>query len=313
MTRILVCASILSVAALGAAQTKQSPQPALPDALRLMLRSMPSWKFSGTRVVEIRQGAKRIQDSEHILRDGLKSRTFFPRDSVRHGEVIVETPRERRMYDPKKNTIFVSRGLGMGTDRLNMIARRGAKFTEEKGDRVADRDTKVVAMSDERNRVIQRVWIDSKTGVILKRELYDQVGARESYYEYKTIDFTPTFAPGDFTLSVPGAKVMTPYDVAKEQAAPLGITPVFLPRDKYPLDHARAMRSPGGSFLHMTFATEDGVVSLFQSKGTLPTDRLKSGNRHSVVSWTANGNSFALIGRAKTEKLERLARLLGKS
>lgn len=316
MKFVLTSASILVLAAISVAQNQGKPAPQrtdLPEPLRQMFRSMPTWKFSGTRVVEIRMGPKRITDREHVMRDGFKSRTYFPKDSVRHGEVIVETPRERRMFDPKKNTIFVGRGQGMGTDRLNSLMRRGGKFTEEKTDRVAEREARVVAMSDERGRVSQRIWIDAKTGVILKREMYDHVGARESYYEYKTIDFSPTFAPGDFNLQVPGAKVMTTYDVAKEQGATIGVTPVFLPKDKYPLDSARVFRNPDGALLHMTFATEDGIVSLFQTKGNLPTDRLKSGNRHSVVTWTASNNSFALIGRGNAEKLERLARLLGKS
>lgn len=312
MRFLIAGVSILVLVAPVVAQDKPARQD-LPDILRFMLRSLPNWKFSGTRAVEIKTGGTRTTDEEHVFRDGVKSRTFFPRGSKRHGEVIVETPLERRLYDPKKNTIFVSRGPGMGTDRLLMLARRGSKFTDEKADRVADRDTRVVAMSDERGRVSQRIWIDSKTGVILKREMYDNVGARESYFEFKTIDFKPTFAPGDFALNVPGAKVMTTYDVAREQAATIGLTPVFLPRDKFPLDNARVVKSPAGSFLHLTFGTDEGVVSLFQSKGRLPVDRMKSGNnRINFTSWTADGVSFALIGRASAERLERMAILLGK-
>jgi outer membrane lipoprotein-sorting protein len=310
-----VAIAILGLAAVAPAQGKPPIRQELPEIMRFMIRSIPTWKFSGTRVVEVRNGSARTQDREHVLRDGAKSRTFFPRDSARFGEVIVETPKERRAFDPKKNTILITRGMGAGTDRLSLLTRRGGKFTDEKADKVADRDTRVVSVSDERGRVQQRIWIDTKTGVILKRELYDMVGARESFFEFKTIDFSPTLAPGDFTLNVPGAKLLTTYDVAKEHGVSIGITPVFLPKDKFPLDTARIVRSPAGPFLHMTFASEEGMVSLFQAKGKLPTDRMSNGkgNRFTVVAWVSNNNSFALIGRGSAEKLERIARLIGKS
>lgn len=321
MRLLATSVSILALAALAAPQGGSSkpngPKPIrkdVPEIVRFMMKSLPTWKFSGTRVVEVRNGASRTQDREHILRDGAKSRTFFPRDSSRFGEIIVETSTERKVFDLKKNTIFITRGQGVGVDRLNMLMRRGGKFTDEKAERIAERDTRIVAVGDDRGRVQQRIWIDTKTGVILKRELYDMAGARESFYEYKSIDFSPSFAPGDFTLNVPGAKIMTAYDVAKEHGTTLGFTPAFLPKDKYPLDTARIVRSPAGTFLHLTFATEDGVVSLFQAKGKLPIDRIPSGkgNRFSVVAWVANNSSYALIGRGNQEKLERLARLLGK-
>jgi outer membrane lipoprotein-sorting protein len=286
----------------------------VPDIIRFMLRSLPNWRYAGERLVEVKDGAKRNLGREFVLRDGPRSRTSFPKDSPRYGEVIVETPFEKQVYNPAKNTIIVTHGRGVATDRLNSLMRRGSHFQDEKADRVANRDTRVVAVSDEKGRVYQRIWIDAKAGVILKRELYDQVGAREGYFEFKQIDFSPRYAPGDFKINVPGVKIVTPYDQAKELAASMGMTPLFLPRDKFPLEGARIIQSPAGAFLHLSFAAEDGLVSLFQAKGRIAQDRLMPPNRMNrlqFVTWVANGNSYALVGRGSRERLEGLARGLG--
>lgn len=310
---VLIAANAMSQVRPGVRQNKPFNRQDIPAILRLMGRNVANWKFSGTRIVEVRDGAQRRLTTEFTLRDGLKTRTWFPTDSPRAGEVIVEDGLQRKFYDPKRNVIIVTRmpkGKPAGVDRFTAILGRNFTFAEEKTEKVAGHEARVVSVSD-KDRVFQRVWIDTQTGVPLKRELYDNVGARQGFFEFKTISYTPIIRAGDFDINVPGAKVMTPYDLAKEFGEKMGITPLFLPRDRFTLENV--MR-PGqaGAFLHMSYATENGVVSLFQAKGRVAFDRLFGPERKAAgVSWYDNGSSFVLIGRMPKERLEALARELG--
>lgn len=311
----------LVAASAGLAQVGPGPRnrklnlQELPPILRLMGKNVANWKYSGTRIVEIRDGAQRKLTTEFTLRDGNRTRTWFPADSPRAGEVIVEDGLQRKFYDPKRNVIIVTRmpkGKQAGAERFMAILGRNFKFTEEKNEKVAGHDARVVTVADG-DRVFQRVWIDAQTGVPLKRELYDNVGAKQGYFEFKSIDYTPILRPGDFDINVPNARVLTPYDIAKEFGEKLGITPVFLPRDRFTLENV--MR-PGqaGQFLHMSYSTEQGMVSLFQAKGRMNLDRMPGGGerRANSVAWSYDGNSFVLMGRMPKDQLEAIARELGK-
>lgn len=318
MSRSILAATILMVCTLSHAQ----PGPDLPPILKNAFNAATTLKMSGTRQVEMRDGPRRVVSREFVLKDGLRTRTWFPTDSPRAGEVIVEDGKERRHYLPSRNEILVSpTGKIELMSRFRRLGGKDFKFSVTDGGQVAGRRTKLVAMTDGKGNVRQRIWLDEATGFMLKREFLDGVGSREGSFEFTEVDFSPKFRPDDFQIRRAGATVVSIYDQARRLATGAGLQPVVIPSSQpgFLLKNARLMKTPGGSILHQLYETESGPVSLFQGKQLNGLDRM--GNRRgdrdrgpmNVVTWTSGGTSFALVGSLSKEALQRISQRLGKS
>lgn len=286
----------------------------LPPVLRQAIRVAPNLKFSGTRVVEQFAGADREQHVEYVLREGNHLRIWFPNDSAFSGQVIVETPRQRRHYFPGKNEIHVGpprREEAFG--RLVASATSGrAVYNTEPGGTIAGRETVAVTVHEGGNPV-QKLWIDSQSGMILRRDLFDAVGVRIGSYAFTEIDYSPVVRPGDFELNRKGAKIVTPEDEARILARRLQLYAASLPSsDGWRLDSARTIRSGSYPVLHLTFRKGTSYVSLFQAKGRIELPMLRRARQGALSShtWVAGGNTFAIIGNVAVDELKRLANLV---
>jgi outer membrane lipoprotein-sorting protein len=318
MSRRFAAVLIVSLTALSFAQTP----PELPAILKNAFKSASTVKMSGTRQVEMRDGPRRVVTREFVLKDGLRTRTWFPSDSPRAGEVIVEDGKERRQYFPSRNEILVSpTGKVELMSRFRRLGGKDVRFAVSDGGQIAGRRTKLVSVTDNKGNVRQRMWMDEATGFMLKREFLDGVGSREGSFEFTEVDFSPKLRADDFQIRRAGATVISIYDQARRLASNAGLQPVVIPSNQpgFLLKSARVMKGPNGSILHQLYETENGPVSLFQGKQLNGLDRL--GNRRgdrdrapmNVVTWTTGGTSFALVGGGSKDLLNRIAQRLGKS
>lgn len=319
MKRTLLTVMIVALAApWGAAQRapqQQGTADQMPPILRQALRKMASVRYSGTRNVAAFEGASREQHIEYVLRDGAKSRTWFPAGSPYAGQVIVETAQERRHYYPGKDEIHVrpaQREEAMA--RLMSLGRRsGIRIDVKDGASIAGRRTALVSIAEGAGNPMQRLWIDREHAVILKRELFDAVGTRVGYFEFTEIDFTPNLNEGDFELDRKGSKIVTPVDELLRLSREMKMTAARLPDGEgYRLNWARTLTGGRVPILQQMYSKPGVNVSLFQANAdmTLPTARRAQRGMESL-SWTRNGNTFALMGNVTAEELRRLARLLG--
>lgn len=302
---------VASLIPLGAAQ--RNPDQ-LPPLLRQALRKATTMKFSGTRTVEVMEGARRERYTEYVLRDGQRSRTWFPSGSQFAGQVIVETPRERRHYYPGKNEIFVGppRREEAMARLLNLVRKNSIRFETRDGGLVAGRKTVEIAISEGHGNPLQRLWIDRDQGVMLKRELYDGVGTRVGSFEFTEIDFDPRFSASDFQLERRGAKIVTPKDELARLVREHKMSLVHLPEDQgYRLDWVRRLPGNRAAVLQQVYSKGTVSVSLFQAAAevNLPmASRTPEGFQ--AFTWNHQGQSFALIGNVTADELRRLARLL---
>lgn len=287
----------------------------LPPVLRQALRKGSIAKFSGTRIVEVMEGANRERYTEYVLRDGSKSRTWFPSGSPYAGQVIVEAADERRHYYPGRNEIHVGparreealvRLVGLGK-------RRGIKFAVKDGGNVAGRPTVLVSISEESGNALQKLWIDRDQVVILKRELFDAVGNRVGFFEFTEVDYRPKFSGSDFELERKGARVVTPRDELMRMAKVMNLATVALPESEgYRLEWVR--RLPGGRvpILQQSYTKLGVTLSLFQAGAEVNLPMLrKVPNGIESLTWNRGGETFALIGNVSGDEIRRLARLLG--
>lgn len=287
----------------------------LPPVLRQALRKASMAKFSGTRIVEVMDGPNRERYTEYVLRDGTNTRTWFPSGSPYAGQVIVETPNERRHYYPGRNEIHVGparreealvRLVGLGK-------RRGIKFAVKDGGNVAGRPTVLVSISEESGNALQKLWIDRDQVVILKRELFDAVGNRVGFFEFTEVDYRPKFTASDFELERRGARVITPRDELARVAKSMNITPVSLSESEgYRLEWVR--RLPGGRvpILQQSYTRVGVTLSLFQAGAEVNLPMLRRVPKGvESVTWSRGGETFALIGNVSGDEIRRLARLLG--
>jgi len=298
-------------------ETNDLDVPGVPDVLRAAIKASQKLRFTGTRVVEFRRGPETRRHLEYITRDGVRSRVEFPEDSPFAGQVIVEDGRVRRHYLPAANEIRVlppRRDESFG--RLIRSMRRygpARKLTVEPGEVVAGRRTQQVAVLDPQGNIMQRLYIDPKSGALLKRKLFDRVGTQVGLFEFTQINFRPRLNAGLFRIERKGATIVTPADALRRTAAAEGYPFLMLrPSSGAVLEGSRSFKMKGQSVLGQFYRTPKGRLTFFQAKALLAPERLRHFSRgdFKVVSWQEDSRSYVLFGPFDEASLDRWAQQL---
>lgn len=320
-SRRILSRSVTALAALcvlpAAAHQLREPSD-MPAVLKLSMQSSGKLTYSAERVVEFKRGVERERHMELILRSGNKLRLEFPTGSKLSGQIVVEDGKQRLHYFPDKDEIHVMPTRSSdGRNRMMLFGRGpkgGIKYTVVDGDEIASVPSTLVSVTDDQGNKLQRMWIDPKTGLVLKREVFDRVGTRVGYTAITRLNYKPRIAPGDFTIQRRGAKVLQPIDLARRNAAVAGVRLVTIPGEfGYRLDSSRVRKSEDATVLEQFYTSKNGALSLFQYVGKNTRDRGHRPSRGEFqnVSWEANGQRFSLVGRVPADRLRTIARKLG--
>lgn len=284
----------------------------LPASLKAALRAVGKTKYSGARIVV---GAKGQRHVERVLVDGYRTRIEFPEASPLHGEIIIETAKERRQFLPSRNEIRVMpprREEALA--RIAQLAKRRLSFKETQGGKVAGLDTQRVDVSDPSGQVLQRLWIEPRSGIILKREINDRTGKRTASFEFTQIDLTPQIKASDFALNIKGARLVTPEANLKRIAKRGGFLGPHLPDSSdYQLEVARIQKIAGMDVLVQQYVGKGRRITLYELRADIDPNRLgrlAPANIH-TKAWRQGGSSFALVGDVDQAELEALAARLG--
>jgi outer membrane lipoprotein-sorting protein len=270
--------------------------------------------YSGTRVVIFRRGPERRKTTEYILKNGRRIRITFPEDSIMAGQVIVEDGRERQHYFPSQNEIRV--GPTMHDDafeslRLFLKSPAGIKIVASGSGVVAGHKGGLLHLNDAKGNTVQKLWIDEKTGLILKREMFDPTGSVVASFEFTAVNYSPIVRSEDFRIVRQGARVVTPEDVARKLMQDNGMLLAFLPQDKFRrLMGSRVLsRVAESKVLILTYSTGRAPLSLVQAAGGFDPARLRrlAGPQFKIHTWQFGGRTFALIGDYSEDDLRRLA------
>jgi hypothetical protein len=247
--------------------------------------------------------------TEYITRDGWKLRIEFPGESKYSGQVIVETPTERRHFNAKKNEIHITparREQLFERARGNWRGERSFLVTEAPGDRVAGIPTRLVSVKDKAGNRMQELNIEPRTGVVLSRRVFDEVGVQVGSFEFQEINLNPQIDPTLFVLRRKGAKITTPADDLKTLAQSKDFLNLRLPQSAgYELDSARVRDIAGKSVLMSQYVSPKGRLMLFQfTSGVDPKDLERYAPKHiHAVSQKIEGRWFVLLGTLDEESM----------
>ncbi len=290
----------------------------IPPIVKKMIEQAPKLRYSGERLVEIKAGPDRKKFIDYILKDGVRQRTSFPRGSEYAGQILIEDGKRRLQYFPDRREIEVSpahrdemteRMFGM----IRAVQRGAAKIVSDKGEAVAGLNTELVTVSDTRGNPFQRMWIEPRSGVLLKREFYDPVGAVMGRFEFTKINLSPVFDRSDFEMNVPGAKFVTQADLAKRLMKKEDFEEAFLPANAgFELQGSRLIPHENGKMLALFYRYKEKSITLFQVSGRIDTDRLKrmrppsGGGAWNAHSWSEGGRTYVILGQLSEAEMEKL-------
>jgi hypothetical protein len=305
------------LAAQACAQTDDVLQQ-VPASLRLAIVRSDKLRYVGERRVEFTEDGIRKIEVQFVRRAGRKSRTEIGPGSPKKGEIIVEDGFNRYHFFPSKNEIHIlpphrddmSRRLLMFSRR---VLRKGGRFAVDAGGQIAGVDSQLVSFVDSSGNTMQRLWIDEHTGLVLRREVLDKVGAPVGSFEFVKLDYSPIFHAGDFMILRRGAKKVRPEDLARELAQKVGIAPLFVSADSgFRLESSRIMKDTDPPIFVQFYTAADGAFSLFQVRQALNDELMKrlARGEYNVFSWQRSGETIVLVGDLPLERLRTIGKKL---
>jgi len=310
--------SLLAAVALVPFGFSQDGEKRMPPVVLKALAAARNLRYSGSRMVSFREGSDTKSHIELVLKDGPRSRIWFPADSPNYGQVIIEKGLKRIQYMPASDKVIESPSRGDDAlRRLTSTVKNAARFriTIAKGEKVAGYATQRADITDRKGNCLQSLWIEPRTGMVLKRELYDRVGSVVGSFEFSSVNFNPKISQKDFEINR-NARLVKLSQQLKDLCSTYGFEMIGLIKaPEYALQGVRVMNAKGRfPMLMQAYSGPRGVVSLFQFSGNVNPKRLEKLTRGNTnaYSWKASGKSFVLVGDIDRSELEKLSGLVGK-
>lgn len=211
---------------------------------------------------------------------------------------------------------------GLGVDSLRLLTESYDVWTGRSG-RVAGRSAEVVEIGHHPHTVVARIWVDERSGLPLRKEMFDAQGrlARESAFIDLEIE------PDGFIAHLPP----TPPDAASERLALAPAPGVASTEWSCPqqvgslrlVGVERTRTAPGSSAArHMSYSDGLSRVSVFEQRGSLEeqelsgftprrvggvTVQVREGMPSSVV-WEDDGTVYTAVSDAPMDTIERVVR-----
>ncbi|HVE14061.1 MAG TPA: sigma-E factor regulatory protein RseB domain-containing protein [Elusimicrobiota bacterium] len=308
------------------------------DAMAVLRRSLAgaATPYQGQALVETRAGGvlRRslvdvvYESPQRYRRDIADGRGFLV------ASVVAEGGREW-VYDRRRRSVW--RGEPADPDyklidpdeELALLA-RNYELRRVGREEAAGRLCDVVEVRARRGgRVVQRLWLDQKRGMALRRRNFGPDGAELSSMRYLRVAFPARVDAESFAFRVPpGARMLDSglrpdYLALEEAASATGLVPrppAWLPPG-YIFESVNVLPHKGATILHYRYSDGMDVLSLFQyprrvrlaSEQPAQPAALRRGPAR--LSWTPDGTllewedgeGFALLGRMPLEELRRVA------
>jgi len=245
-------------------------EPAARAAMQLASDALTTWSYRGTQIVAVQDGDEVSQVVEVTHTAGgttVRSSTGGPSvTAATHGA---------------EPSLVGGGAVGLLTRYYSL--RMGTP------DRVAGRDTEVVEAlrPGAGGRLVARFWLDRKSGVVLRREVYDGTGRPVRVSAFTDIDLERTPTPSETRDSVPG-RAGRAWSTTIDAAALATMKrrgwwdcPEALP-GPLPLVDARR-RGHGKSVVHLSYADGISSISVFSARGRLDRHDLRGYRRTEVA------------------------------
>jgi len=331
--RIALC---FAMAALALTSVPASASQAGNALLQRAIVADDSTSFTGTLtslVYTSDRAQSTVVNIDHLAPAQWRIWYVAPADA--YGRLIISNEAVTYQYEPSENKVYSnnwsSSAVGLG-DNLD-TTRIEKNYTIEVGaaTSVAGRAAHNLTMTSKySDTLVERLWVDDHTGLVLRREIYHADGTialKTSFDNVRTVKSLPKDL---FTLSIPAGMTLVPGATYAKTAsdatatAALSFTvvrPKFLP-DGFSLAHESVGMHDAVQTLQLVY--DDGLrdFSLFENAtGRLP--KFENGSRHAItvggndgyyaevgretiLSWNSSGLNLTLVGDLPTKELSAI-------
>jgi sigma-E factor negative regulatory protein RseB len=210
-----------------------------------------------------------------------------------------------------------------GSGPLGLIARNYDVVLEAPGS-VAGRPADVVVANRADGSLAARFWLDSATGLLLRREVYDSRGATVRASAFVDITVGDVASAGHVPPMFPGrpSKKLSTARLGELRSAGWEV------RGQLPLGlhlyDAREIAGTAGPIVHLSYSDGLSTVSLFQQRGHLDQDKLGGYQEESLgpvrvyvragvplrLTWSAGGTVYSVLADAPDETVEAVVAAL---
>jgi hypothetical protein len=181
------------------------------------------------------------------------------------------------------------------------------------GGQVAGIHTQLIDVTDRNNVITQQLWVDPKTGAILKRVGYNRFGQPIASSEFRSVQFAPSLSASTFQIDTPGTRIVTAHDELTENARKAGVPALTLASASgFELVGSQVRRPNNQTVLASTYQGPHGRITVFILKARIDPSLLQ--NRvplgQSTYSTTRAGASIVLVGPYSAGELQSAANSL---
>lgn len=345
-TAIGVLAALLlhhpgSLASLAATTSSGSaPATSSPDARTLYGSSIEAddaVSYSGTLTSVIYGGADAqatVARVDHKAPHAWRIWYIAPADA--YGRLIVSNESLTYQYEPENNRVYrndwsaSAPGVAEPVDLDQVVKNYDMQLGPATP--VAGRDTKLVSLvSKHTGSLVERVWIDDKTRLILRREIYHPDGSIESKTSFDSIKIGTTFPGNLFDLSVPKGMTLVPgadYGRPTSDVSSLQGLSKFRFADPGTLPYGFRLKNgsmsshDGVDAVQLVYSDGLRTFSLFEyTNASLPRfahvtpKPIRIGSvdgeyadvaGETIASWTSNGVIYTMVGDLAVKEITRI-------
>ena len=267
--------------------TAANPVPHVPTAENLFVKVLSAddlFTYKGRKVTTYwRTGQTTAVDVFHRPLDD--RRIYYLSPKTRRGLLIASDGHEEWQYDPHTKELShrrLSPGALEEDDLLSYtLLRANYYLTVDPTPRVyADRQVCLVMIKRPGDRIlVRKFWIDTGTGLILKREIYGDDGELAVTSTFSEINYHPKPSPAAFSLAalsrLPGVHTVENSSPAEDPIKP-ALVPGQLTGNAYAPQILAGYRLVGASMttasgrplLHLRYSDGLNLVSLFEQQRT---------------------------------------------
>lgn len=326
-TFALLFIASLSVAALTQ-PPRQGDRPHPPsnlrgqsrEAYRIVRRIIEAERrlhMAGRRTTQLSNG-ERVE--EKVQRLGSKMRIEYLAPKTHQGEIILDHGDIAWHYQPATKrwvTLTSPRARQLNELRERLHTGRFPVKLVGRG-KVASRETDVVEFrSNEGDRLAERLNVDRRTGLVLKRERFGADGRLTGSFEYHTVDFEAVLKPEDFLPPTTLAGRVFMRMEALRAAAPFPIfepDPLTFPEGVV-FRQGRIFKKEGADVVALHYRGGKHVLTLLQMVGGSDQPPPGSGRIRGMANsyfWRQDNRSLGMVSNLPVENLKRIARSVRK-
>jgi len=327
---------VLGGSVFGPGSTLPAPawaEPAAGDALAWLRSAVTAPRrvsYAGTKTVTVWGGAVRSSQVRVFHQAPDQTRFEYLAAGDQPERIVVITGETETDFVPAKNQFIRRRAPktseeGLASQILQIQANYDVRF--ESADTVAGRETRLIAVDSKfPGRPRLRIWVDTRTRLILRFEGYGPAGALRQASAFLTLQINPLLSADLFVLTPPpGVQVQTPRGggvmTMEEIARRVGFLPqlpAYLPPG-YQFVRSRVVTVHQTPTATLAFSDGISTLTLFESRGPqgpAPNGRkVRVGTAEGTVArrgvatllhWNLGGISFTLVGDLPQDELVRV-------